>query len=185
MRAAKEEEEARKRDEMEDGSAVESPGGTKRPKRKGGAKRRGKKRDADGGVVSDGHLSEGEGYGSDKLGTEDERRAASASAGRKRKKRRLEQRAAAGGSKKGKFKSQEMIMDSDEEIAMDDVVDGPTPEPFTSEGLEESEADVRPVAKKQKSKRVIDDDDEDEDDGTAAKENGVSGDVPMEGSDED
>ncbi|KAF2666103.1 TPR-like protein [Microthyrium microscopicum] len=138
------------------------------PAEKGG-KRRSKKRNSED-VVSDGHLSEGEG-----------------GAPRKSKKRRLE-RGNKRAEPKGKYKSSDKIIDSDEEAGPDEEMaegtagegtGGESSAVATPAGAGDSDADEGVVVQpKQRGKRnVVEDDDDDEDEDEGA-ENG-DGDVQM------
>jgi RNA polymerase-associated protein CTR9 len=152
----------------------------------GGGRRKGRKRGSEDAMVSDGHLSAGEGSGAGSDG---------AAPRQSRKKRRLERggvrRGSGAGKKKSavqnsKYKSSEMIVDSDEEAGLDDddAANGtgadssaaPTPAAMDLSGDEE--AVVRP--RKRAAKRVVDDD-EDEDSDAEPK----TQDVEMGGADSD
>jgi RNA polymerase-associated protein CTR9 len=155
LRAAREREEER----ATSGSPTGSQKGKRRRAAGGGKKARGKRGDdGDDGVVSDGHLSEGEGA-------------------RKTKKRRVEKRKSGGGGAAGKFKSAATIEDSDDEDAEmldaeladlrdgmdddeDDDLDAPSPADSTLSSAG-SRASL-PRATKAKAKRVIDDDEDEE-----------------------
>ena len=133
----------------EEGASSGSPGGSQRGKRRraaGGRRQaRGRRADDDEGVVSDGHLSEGEGA-------------------RRSKKRRVEKRKSG-----GMYKSAATV-DSDDDDDIDDVdaemLDAPSPASMapSSSGQSEGSRASLPRTVKAKAKRVIVDDEDDEDD---------------------
>jgi RNA polymerase-associated protein CTR9 len=176
MAEARAEEERRREEDMmttdpETGERVKRAG---RKRGTGGGGKRRKKRDDDD-VVSDGHLSDGEGGG--RGGSRSRSKSAGADGEpRSRKKRKLTTRAPKVSKRASKFKSAEMIEDSDEELggmgADDDIPDGGSAgdglssvadTPAALDG-DESEIEVRPVQPRRPVKRVIDDDEDDDDD---------------------
>jgi RNA polymerase-associated protein CTR9 len=153
-------EEERRRDEAEMTTDSQTGERRKRTKAKRAAGTGGrKKKTRDGDVVSDGHLSEGEGSG-DEDGSGGERTARAP----RPKKRRLVRES----KRAGKYKSSEMIEDSDEEAGMadEDEANGTRESSvaLTPAAVSDDEDEV-PVQRRddRKRARVIDDDDEDED----------------------
>jgi RNA polymerase-associated protein CTR9 len=166
-------EDERRREEAEmttDSQTGERKKRTRKPRSSaaaGGAGGRRRRAARDGDVVSDGHLSEGEGSGDGASGVSGTERAPKAARPKKRRIVRESKRAS-------KYKSSEIIEDSDEEAGMvdDEVANGGgeshessvalTPAAVSDDDDEDEQAPVQRRDNRKRARVIQDDDDEDD-----------------------